>query len=410
MTNNTRVSPDLKKAFSIGTVCVLCYLMSYYMRNILGVVTPMLLGADIGYTKESVALLSSVYMIVYAAGQLVNGFIGDVLRPKYMVLAGYTFGGFALCGFTLVPQGLPQVICFALLGFGFSMLRGPLVKTISENTLPAHARVCCVFFSFSCHFGPLIASALAYFLDWVAVFRVSGIVSFIVALGGFAVLSLLEKKGYVKPMASPEGAKKKTGAAGIFAIFTYPRFVMYMLIGMVVEIAASSITFWIPTYINQYLLFDEKTAGLIFSAIALLKSVCPFCTLFLFHLLGENDVRLMRILFLIGTGFFIVMFFCPATVRFANLLCLLLALMAISIASSTLWSIYVPSLAKSGKVSGANGILDCSGYIGASAANLCFAKIQSVFDWHGLIIAWIAVALIGTVITVFAAKKPEKAE
>ena len=393
---------ELKKAFGIGSVCIVTYLMSYYMRNILGVVTPQLLNAE-SYTKESVALLSSVYMLVYAGGQLVNGFIGDVLKPKYMILVGYLLGGVALTSFPHVPSGVSQIACFAALGIGFSMLRGPLVKTISENTLPNYARVCCVFFSFSCHCGPLIASALAYFLDWKSVFTVSGIIAFIVAVGGFAALTLLEKRGAIKPYV-PQG-EKKTGLRGVFSIFTYPRFIMYMFIGMVVEIAASSITFWIPTYVNQYLAFDEKTAGLIFSAIALLKSICPFTTLFFFKLFGENDVRLMRIMFLISVALFGVMYLVPPTARFGNLIFLLLALMAVAVASSTLWSIYVPSLAKSGKVSGANGILDCSGYIGASAANIAFARIQGVFDWRGLIVAWGAVALIGALITFPAGKK-----
>ncbi len=33
------------------------------------------------YTKETVALISSVYFIVYASGQLVKGIIGDIVNP-----------------------------------------------------------------------------------------------------------------------------------------------------------------------------------------------------------------------------------------------------------------------------------------------------------------------------------------
>lgn len=69
---------ELKKAFKIGSVCIITYMLSYYMRNILSITTPeMLENGDFG--KEFIATMSSVYMIAYAFGQLFNGFIGDVI-------------------------------------------------------------------------------------------------------------------------------------------------------------------------------------------------------------------------------------------------------------------------------------------------------------------------------------------
>lgn len=37
------------------------------------------------FSKEYVGLLSSVCFIFYAFGQLVNGFIGDKIHPKFMI-------------------------------------------------------------------------------------------------------------------------------------------------------------------------------------------------------------------------------------------------------------------------------------------------------------------------------------
>ena len=79
---------ELNKALKIGSVCIISYMLSYYMRNILSVTTPeMLENGD--FTKEFIAAMSSVYMIVYASGQLVNGIIGDIIKPRYMVLSGF---------------------------------------------------------------------------------------------------------------------------------------------------------------------------------------------------------------------------------------------------------------------------------------------------------------------------------
>lgn len=136
---------ELGNAFLISFICIFTYLISYYLRHVLSYFTPQMLND--GFEKTSIALLSSTYMIVYAAGQLLNGFLGDIIRPKYMVATGL---GFATVGTLLFPladvYGL-RLVCFGLLGFGLSMLRGPLVKTISENTEPGQARVACVFLS-----------------------------------------------------------------------------------------------------------------------------------------------------------------------------------------------------------------------------------------------------------------------
>ena len=78
---------DNRKAVTIGFICIATYMVNYYLRNLLSVMTPMLLETGM-YTEAHIGLLSSTYMVLYAAGQLVNGILGDRLSPKKMVLIG----------------------------------------------------------------------------------------------------------------------------------------------------------------------------------------------------------------------------------------------------------------------------------------------------------------------------------
>ena len=87
-----------------------------------------------------------------------------------------------------------HILCFAILGFGLSMVRGPLMKIISENTKPNHARTICVFFSFASFAGPLIASLFAMLNDWCWAFVASGIVAIIVAVFAYFILTSMEHK------------------------------------------------------------------------------------------------------------------------------------------------------------------------------------------------------------------------
>ena len=142
------IKSSSKNAVTIGIICIATYMVNYYLRNLLSVMTPALLASG-NYTEAHIGLLSSTYMVLYAAGQLVNGILGDRLSPKKMVLIGIITASVATVAFPLTPYPAVQFAYFAALGFGLSMLRGPLMKIISENTEPNQARTICVFFSFA---------------------------------------------------------------------------------------------------------------------------------------------------------------------------------------------------------------------------------------------------------------------
>ena len=88
-----------------------------------------------------------------------------------------------------------------------------------------------------------------------------------------------------------------------------------------------------------------------------------------------------------------------------------LAIAATGVSSSTVWSIYIPSLASSGEVSSANGVMDCGGYIAASGASFLFAAIieSTSLSWKAVILTWFGLMAAGIALTFFAQKRAEVA-
>ena len=123
----------------MGFISVFAYIASYYSRSLLSVATPNMLQSG-EYTTEFIGLLSSVQFLVYAAGQLVNGVVGDMINPKYMITIGLSVTGISLVLFPIVPFAWMQLVFFALMGAGLSMLRGPIMKMVSENLKKNHSR------------------------------------------------------------------------------------------------------------------------------------------------------------------------------------------------------------------------------------------------------------------------------
>jgi len=390
---------EFSKALQIGIACISSYMVSYYMRNILSVSSPEMLSVGL-FTKEFLGSLSSIYMLFYATGQLINGVIGDIVKPKLMITGGMLLSGLASIAFAFVNLPLIQLGLFAMIGFSLSMLRGPLVKTISENTQPNFSRVICTFFSFSSFAGPLIASLISMLCDWRKTFMIAGVIA--VAIGVFAywLFTSFERKGRITYTLS----KKSGGFKNIFKVFTLRYFSFYLFVVLLAELSSVAINFWVPTYLTEQLSVAENTAKVIYSAMSFIKSFTPFITLFLFAaVFKEKDIKMIRVAFVLGTLFIVGMYFINAP--YLNIFCLLLAQIAIGIASSLVWSIYIPSQRESGMVSTINGVLDFSGYLFASVANIIFAHAVGGLGWKGVIFMWAFISTVGVAVSMFIKEK-----
>ena len=378
----------VQSAWRIGSLCIATYLASYVTRNILSVSTPEMIK-EAFFTKEYTGLLSSVCFIFYAVGQLINGFIGDMVHPKYMIIMGLGVSSISTFAIPLFDNRIIHFAAFALIGFGLSMLRGPLMKVISENTAATHARMICTLFSMAGFAGPLIASLLSIFFEWRAVFTVTGIISVFITVASVTVISLLEKRGEIK--FTPK--KEKGVLNSILSVFKLEDFFFYMFISAIGEIAGSSITFWIPTYTTEHLGFSGDAASTIYSVVSLTTLFTPFITLVIYEKLIRNGVKLALVMYVLSAVFFIAVRFTAAPL--VNVIMLIIAKMAAAAASSIVWSAYIPGLARSGKVSSANGVIDAAGYAMASLANVIFSGSVSRLGWGGIVNMWYIIMLIG---------------
>ncbi len=391
---------EAKKATVIGTTCVFTYIVNYYLRHILSVLTPTLLSAG-DFTVNHIANLSSTYMLLYAAGQLVNGFLGDIFSPKNMVSVGLLVSGGSFLVFPFMEGEILQIICFAVFGFGLSMLRGPLMKIISENTRPNHARLICVFFSFSSFVGPLVASAFALIKGWNLAFIVAGAVAVMLGCLAHIVFSFMEAKGFISYMKT-----EVKGMSSILAVFKIENILFYIVVACLVEISAASISQWLTTFLTLQLGFSKESANFLYSGISICRSFMPFVALAIFRAIKEKDIPMMRVTFSITAVMFALLIVAPN--RWLSIAFLIVALMSMSCTSALLWSIYIPSLGKTGRVSSVNGVIDCVGYIAAAAANLLFANVMSSVGWNTVYILWASIGAIGLSTTFIFKRKEQK--
>lgn len=257
-----KISAAAQKAILIGGMCSISYLAVYLARNILGTVSPQMIE-DGFFTTEQIGKLSSIYFITYAVGQLINGAIGDKIKAKYMISFGLILAGICNILFaTLSGSVLLAYVSYGLTGFFLSMIYGPMTKVVAENTEPIYATRCSLGYTFASFFGSPLAGVLAALLSWQSVFTSSSAVLLIMGFICFTVFTAFEKKGLIEYNKYQTKAQK----GGNIRVLIQHQIIKFTLISIITGVIRTTVVFWLPTYLSQYLGFTSETSALIFTA------------------------------------------------------------------------------------------------------------------------------------------------
>lgn len=386
-----KLSKNAKNAVMIGSLCSISYFAVYIARNILSAVTPQMV--ELGYTEEYIGSISSLYFVFYAVGQLINGAIGDRIKAKWMIstgLMGAAVTNFVFSRVTVYPT--TAMVIYGLTGYFLSMIYGPMTKVVSENTEPHHATRCSLGYTFASFFGSPTAGLLASFLAWEAVFAVSSSVLVLMSVAGFCFFTAFERKKIVR---YGQYKPQEKGSGNIRVLIEH-QIIRFSVISIITGVVRTSVVFWLPTYIAQYLGFSPKTSAGIFTAATLVISMTAFLAVFVYERLNRNMHKTILIMFTSAALFFALTYFVRQPVF--NIIFMIAAIMSSNASASMLWSRYCPSLRDTGMVSSATGFLDFLSYMAAAAANLIFANAASTIGWGNLILVWLGLMLVGAAI------------
>ena len=384
-----KLSANAKIAVKIGSLCSVSYFAVYIARNILGAVTPQMVEA--GFSEAYIGRMSSLFFVAYAVGQLVNGGIGDKIKAKYMICTGLLGAGimnFLFTQTTAVP--VATTVVYALTGYFLSMIYGPMTKVVSENTEPIYATRCSLGYTFASFFGSPGAGLLAATLVWQSVFAVSSAVLAVMAVMGFLFFTAFERQGIVKY------GQYKPQKKGNVKVLLKHQIVKFSMISILTGVVRTSVVFWLPTYIAQYLHFSATTSATIYTVATLVISFTSFIAVFIYEKLGRDMDKTILLMFSNAAVFFVLTYLVKLPVL--NIVCIVIAIMSSNGAASMLWSRYCPSLRDTGMVSSATGFLDFLSYMAAAAANLIFANAATTIGWGWLILVWFGLMVVGVVI------------
>lgn len=381
-------------AVYIGTLCSVAYLAVYFARNILGAVTPLMI--EEGYSESYIGKVSSVYFIFYAVGQLINGSIGDKIKARNMIATGLFMSGVMNFLFSRI-SGTSQeaaLVIYGLTGFFLAMIYGPMTKVVAENTEPVYATRCSLGYTIASFLGSPLAGASAVFFAWRRVFDLSSIVLVVMAVIAFLIFKIFEKKGIVQYNLY---AHKKKEQGNIKTLIKHS-IIKFTVISVLTGVIRTTVVFWMPTYISQYLGFSSEKAAMIFTVATFVICFTAFIVIFIYERLGRNMNLTILIMFSSASVFFALVYFTKHPLL--NIIFLILAIMSSNGAACMLWSRYCPSLRDTGMVSTATGFLDFMSYMSAAASSTLFANAVTEIGWGRLILIWLVLMLVGVAVSI----------
>lgn len=402
-----------RMAASLFGLCWLVYFTSYIGRLDYSSAMTVMIQEGV-LTASRAGAVGMAYFFAYAAGQLVNGLLGDRLHPGRMIFAGIGASGIlnALMGLHASFPYLLLVWC--LNGYVQSMIWPPIIRLFSQLLEEKKKVKYCVDIISTQALGTLasyLLSALVIGLwGWQAVFFAAAAVLLAAALVWREGFRRIEQYAAVHGIPDQEEQEERGGGEGgggeSFAAVILSSGLLAILAPVIVHgILKDGVTAWVPTYISQTFLTPPSMAILVTAALPVVNLAGAYAARALFERLGHNELRTAFVFF--GTAFLSLVFLWRLGTRSLVFTVALLSVITSSMmAVNTLFINLLPlRFERYGRVSAVSGIFNSAAYLGTAISTFTIGIMAEGLGWQYTILGWLAMSGAAGVICLLAGKK-----
>ncbi len=400
--------------------CFLAYTCSYLGRKNFSACIPAMI--DEGFiTKTFAGTVSSAYMLVYGAGQMLSGIAGTKLKPRYMIGTGLCGAGLCnlIMGFSPAAGIMPLIWAFN--GLFHSMLWAPIIRTFTDLLPMGRKEKAGTNIAASCSIGAVLAFLIPGFIlrfgGWRAVFFISGgvlLVCFLIWLVGNRFL-----RGYVRMMegataleraAIMEKAEKAAAAENRKVKRSLPAVLLAsglwaVLFGLVCNGALrDAVESWAPTFLKEQFGLDSSLANLIAVIIPIVSISGTYFANWLFLKITKNELTTSCIMFGIAALCVGGLFLCRGV---SAILCAVFMAVAISAmwGANHMFLTVVPyHFAPLGVTAAVTGLLNSVIYFATALCAALYGVLADSLGWNAMILIWMGIGLFGTLVCLIFAR------
>lgn len=402
-----------KKLFFL---CWLVYCTSYLGRLNYSAAMTVMMKENVLDSSQA-GFISMLYFFAYGIGQMVNGFLGDRINPKRMILIGIGMSAAANACMGLSGSFVVMAVIWGINGYFQAMIWAPIIRIFAEMLNESDKINCSVNISSSGVVGTLLSYLLSAVLigqfHWKSVFFVASILLFLVAVvfwfGFQSVLTYSNKNLEVKSneiRVEKEQVKKQDGKRTDFKTILFCSEILFILIPIIIHgVLKDGVTAWVPTYISSSFGLAPSFSVLVTTVLPIVNLAGAYAGWAIYRRMKKNIAK-SNMVFFIGSVVSLILLLAFGRVSVILTVVLLAVITSSMMAVNTLSiSVYPLKFEKDGRVSSVSGFLNAMAYIGTAISTFVIGLIVKYRGWQDTIYTWLAITVIASAICLLAVKK-----
>ncbi|MCY4008487.1 MAG: MFS transporter [Anaerolineaceae bacterium] len=339
-----------------------------------------LIALTLGLTLGEVGWLGTVFFWSYGIGQLVLGQLGNVIRPRWLVLAGLCTIAATNLLFASQNHIQPLLLLWAINGFAQAAGWGPLLRILRATFNAGQNRKLATPFAMSFQIGTAISWMLSLLLisvgtDWRALFWLPGLVLTLVSLAWW--FSGID----AKPMNEPSSSSKiHWREVGLEIQTWWPLLLSAAVSGFVYL----GLLLWLPTLLSENVPLPENWLRFQ-TALLPLMGIPGMWIAGQLLAKGRNPLQASALLQMA-----LIFAFLCSTIwgGWVSLVAMLVAVFAASGLASLTLSAFPLLLARSGRVSSAGGMLTAVWSIAGGTSGTLIGRLADLDQWESVFAIW----------------------
>ncbi len=390
----------------LAWILTMIYFASYVTRiNFSAVIQEII--TDLGYEKSALSIILVVLSITYGAGQIVNGRIGDRIKPENLIFAGLIIATAMNLCFPFASGSIPMMtVLWAINGFAQAMMWPPIVKILVASCDDATYGYSVVRISWGSSFGTILvylsAPLIIKIASWQTVFYASAAIGLLSAL----TWGLLKSRVGALPKKEEKAAlkEKKQERLSLPRAAVLP--LLLIALGIIFQgMLRDGVSSWMPTYLSEIFGLDSSASILLTVSLALFSIVTFAIAGWLYRRFFTNEVACGAVIFVTAALSALLLF------GFFEVGGVILAVLMMTMITGCMHGVnlmlitHVPKrFKKYGNISTVSGAINSCTYIGAAISTYGVAVLAENIGWRWTVGVWAVIALLGTLCCLLAMK------
>lgn len=394
---------ESKRVFLLIILCCVVYFTSYLTRhNYAAALAEIVKSMEI--TKQEGSYAVTGMFITYGVGQLISGWLGDKVHPRYVIFAGMLATSLCNLGMGLLSDIRSVTVLWCVNGFAQALLWPPLVRVMAENLNDSDYRKASLWVSIAASFGSIAVYLMVPVCIAASGWRMSFFVPAVIGIF-VAFIWLFCESGceHTQKQRAVKREQKDQGTVSLGKIIMISGLIPIMGAIVLQGMLRDGITTWMPTYITEN--YDLETSASILTTVVLpIFSIISISVASWLQARVKSDLTASTLLFALACISGIVLYFCGSFGATVSVICMMLITGCMHGINMLLISRLPAFFSKFGRVSTISGVLNTFTYIGSAASAYGFAALSESLGWGFTVGLWAVIAFLGMLCCGFSIK------